>query len=247
MTDEIRENVIVQEPVVEPQAIEKDQGVANPEIPGDIESIRAENEQLKANNKRYREERSQMGRRLKDMEERYRSIEQRISSIGSPGKEDVENLDIDVISDPKKLLDIIDKRAEKIVETKEKTRTESQKRYEDSYINQLFELGEAEDQEVYEQIVDLMKKDERFNAKHIGDPKGDAQINYYKARAEVVKNAKKQNPFKGSQSNIPTGVGGSAEIKTKEPPMPKLDEAAKEYLRLRGKDSNWAKKHLIET
>lgn len=247
MTDETQENIAAQDPVAEPQATEKDQEIAKPEIPGDIESIRAENEQLKVYNKRYREERSQMGRRLKDMEERYRSIEQRINSIGNSEKEDADGLDIDVISDPKKLLDIIDKRAEKVVETKEKTRTESQKRYEDSYINQLLELGDEEDQEVYEQIVDLMKKDEKFNAKHIGDPKGDAQINYYKARAEVVKNTKKQNPFKGDQSNIPTGVGGGAETKIKEPPMPKLSEAAKEYLRLRGKDSAWAKKHLAET
>lgn len=250
MSEEIIEDVNkVQEPTVEHKEVGVEQKVVAPEIKpqDDVEKIRAENEQLKANNKRYLEERSQMGRRLKDMEERYRSIEQKIGSIGNIGKEEenIEDIDLDVISDPKKLLNIIDKRAEKIVETKEKTKTESQKRYEDTYVNQLFELGETEEPEVYEQIIDLMKKDDKLNTKHIGDPRGDAQINYYKARSEVVKNTRKQNPFKGEAGNIPTGVGGSAEVKTKEPPMPKLDETAKEYLRLRGKDASWARKHLV--
>ena len=111
--------------------------------------------------------------------------------------------------------------------------------YSDTYIKTIEKLSKGEENpEIHKAIVDEMM--ENFNVRYSDNATLDAESNYNKAaRAYYKKQVNlqdKTNPLKGPGEGTPPlggGLGGE-EMVGKETPMPKLDDAAADYVRRTG-------------
>lgn len=110
----------------------------------------------------------------------------------------------------------------------EKRKIEKQKSYEENYVNRIRRLGSG-DQD-YKEIYDEMYNN--FNVIHSGDPEIDAEINWSKAQASVLK--KKVSPnkpnVKGERNTAPTDLGVNATNDSTATTEIQLDDYAKEYV-----------------
>lgn len=115
---------------------------------------------------------------------------------------------------------------------REAKRQSEAKEYESGYIQKVSELGLDLDPQEHEAIVDEMMRN--FNVRYSSDPAADAERNYLKAERAVLRkkmaSQKKNNPLKGEKSRSPLGVANNQSVEKKSPPLPDLDDEAKEFL-----------------
>lgn len=111
--------------------------------------------------------------------------------------------------------------------------------YSTGYMSQLGELAKGEEKEVHDAIVKEMM--DNFNVRHSDNGLMDADLNYSKAsRAHFKKQLDlkdKTNPLNGPDKDKPPlggGLGGEEMIEQPETSMPKLDDAAADFVKSSG-------------
>lgn len=115
---------------------------------------------------------------------------------------------------------------------------QQRERYERSYITSVNSLR-SEGGDLHAQIMDLLTKDgSPYNVTH-GTGRGDidAQINYHKAKADIISNKVKDkgNPFKGNENNAPIGVTASSRVPASKTQKVKFDDdKAEEFAKFLG-------------
>lgn len=101
------------------------------------------------------------------------------------------------------------------------------KKYSDSYLKTLRALG-RDNLELHQDVLSEMEKNPQFNQRRSSDPSVDAELNYSKALASVLRKTRaNDNPFKGDKNPQKATVTqtNSTKAKTKV----ELDPLAKEF------------------
>lgn len=126
--------------------------------------------------------------------------------------------------------------------------TEQQTNYQKSYQRTL-NAFRAQNPDLHEEVV--AEKMKNFNVIVTGNPELDAEFNYNRAMASVLKKKsaapRRQVPVNGGTEAVPTGLSGTSRVKPSEPPKVQLDPEAQElmnYLASKGKDTKWASETL---
>ena len=132
----------------------------------------------------------------------------------------------------------------KIMSNKQDQNTHQDKAYEDSYMQVISSLGSTYSDKVHKHIVDRMFKD--FNMKHSVNSKMDAELNFAKAEAAVLRDARtrKTNPLKGNDSNNPLGGSTNIQQDTNNSVPVKLDAYAQDFIKATGMKEEDAQKAL---
>lgn len=111
--------------------------------------------------------------------------------------------------------------------------------YSDAYMKQIAGLAKGEEKETHDAVVKEMM--DNFNVRHSNDGLMDADLNYSKASRSYFKKQlglkDKTNPLTGPDGDKPPlggGLGGEEMIEQGQTVMPKLDQAATDFIKHTG-------------
>jgi hypothetical protein len=137
---------------------------------------------------------------------------------------------------------------EQLEAQKRRSEVEQQTNYQKSYQRTL-NAFRSQNPDLHEEVV--AEKMKNFNVIVTGNPELDAEFNYNRAMASVLKKKsaapRRQVPVNGGTEAVPTGLSGTSRVKPSELPKVQLDPEAQElmnYLASKGKDTKWASETL---
>lgn len=124
--------------------------------------------------------------------------------------------------------------------------SKAQKTYENGYMKTVSNLGSQYPEKVHRHIVERMFKD--FNIKHSDNPSLDAELNFSKAEAAILREVRtrKTNPLDKNKGkhNQNLGGGSGTDQDTKVGGEIKLDKYAADFIKSIGMDEEEAQKAL---
>ena len=237
------EEVAAEEPVTETQenADEPEAEVSEPEVQVSEPETQEEPEETEVPAEPDdNAERSKLGRKVQYLQtelEKAIGVINDLKTPDTPGEE----LDPD---EP-----ITRGQIEEIIEKREAVKAQQVNAYSEMYNQDLVRLGlELEEKE---HLAVLQAADNLSNPSRTGNPTIDAQSNFLMAQNDILKkqvkaNAVPKNPLEKNKTEEPTNLGGKVDTKTtkKSTRMPKLDSAAKAYVKEMGMDADMVNKVL---
>ena len=197
-----------------------------------------------------------MGRKIKQMQDDFGFLREEVFRLKTPVAKEVIDPELESelldFNDPKQIANIARKAANMEIEKREKERVDkesekisAQKNYEDKLYDELQKTYLKGDKEIEDELLSM-----KFTQS--GDPIADAERFYNKAETAVLKRriatltSKKESPFKGTNTNMATGVGGSSNVSTREVRLPVISDEVQRLLVRLGKniekpeDRQWA-------
>lgn len=178
-------------------------------------------------------ERSNLGRKVKLLEEKLSVLDEIKAMIAKrpAARQEPEDDDSPIPMTAKELREFVRREATDL----ETSRAERQKEYERGYLKHEASLGMELSEEEYAEVIN--ERLQNFNVRHTDNPKTDAELNFHKAYASVLKKKMskgKENPLKGKKPDGPLGGPSGSENTTRAAATPKLDKEAAEFAQKMG-------------
>ena len=179
--------------------------------------------------------RSDLGRKVKAMEDRLDtemgSLHNKIDQLLNKDTEVETEYDEDWIPTTRKEMDDY---LEMKLQKRDTIQKSNDQKYHRSYQGSVNNYSNEND---YNEICKELEAN--FNVRRSDNGEVDGQLNYLKASKayyrKKLSKPDKENPLKGKGNDLPLGAGVEGEkIIEKEEPMPKLDDAAQEYIKKTG-------------
>ena len=186
-------------------------------------------------------ERSKLGRRLKGVEETIGRIaslleqqaqERQFQQFAPPPVQQPEPQEEipEYITTPAEL--------ERYLSYRDGQRQRAETAYQGNYLKSCHAMSRLDpdlSQDIFNEMI------ANFNTKHTGNAVVDSQLNWAQAKSSVLakKLAAKANPepsdrFQGTKTALPTGVSATTRTQPPKQTLPKLDEAAMEFIKSTG-------------
>tara|TARA_Y100000310_G_scaffold236502_1_gene239695 strand:+ start:13509 stop:14267 length:759 start_codon:yes stop_codon:yes gene_type:complete len=213
---------------------------------------------LEAENKSFKDGNSRLGREFKSYKEendgKYDQLLDRITELtNSSTREPIDTLtdadDEDYVDlTPKKIKQIARAEAQRDREEASNLATKTQNQYVNDYSKTVHQLGENEEDAIYEAILSEMEGLPGYSSNGTADAQRNYEIaerNYYKKLYKSPKGTNTQ--FKGTTPAA--AVGGSSTIEYKEGSDAEVNSALNDphvqaYMKRRGKDEEFVKKAM---
>jgi len=173
-------------------------------------------------------ERSNLGRKVKYLEEKLSKLDEIAAKIDrfTSRKEPEPDDDAPIPMTARELREFVRREASDL----ETSKAEKQKEYERGYLKHEASLGMDLSEEEYAEVIN--ERLQNFNVRHTDNPNTDAELNFHKAYAAVLKKKMskgKENPLKGKKPDGPLGGTTTSESTTRAAATPKLDKEAAEF------------------
>ena len=179
-------------------------------------------------------ERSRLGRKVKTLEDQLSRLVNLLETKETVKTEQLEEDDeeADAYITPENL--------PKYIERETKKREAEQVKYQQNYVANFSQIGKDDDNftDIWEEML------ANHNTVVTGDPKADAQINYFKAKASIFENRKPVNPVQGKSKTVKTKVNVPDKIQEKQPKPIKLDPIAAEFVKRQKLSTEFVEKTL---
>ena len=202
------------------------------------EEVKEEKKEVKPDPEDNRE-RSQLGRKVKLLEDTLSAISSKIDQLVTQKPDPEPEFEDDVPITKKELAKYLSQQAEK--------QTQDRQTYVNEYLRHEAVLGMNMEDAEYGEVVEERLKN--FDVRHSNNAKADAELNFAKAQAAVLKRklsglGKKANPLKGEKPSGP--LGGPVETKNQEhaKKVVRLDEHAASFAKSMGLSDDKVQKYL---
>ena len=189
-------------------------------------------------------ERSNLGRKVKILEEKLSKIDEisaKIDRIVIPRRESEVDDDAPIPMNAKELRDFVWKENQRI----ETVRVQEQQTYAKNYQAYEVELGPDLSEQEFMEVV--QERIQNFNQRHSNNPQADAELNFHKAYAAVLKRKLgkgKENPLKGKKPDGPLGGITTSENAKRAAVPEKLDKDAADFAQRMGLSQEKISKYL---
>ncbi len=197
--------------------------------------------------------RSDWGRKQKATDTKIESLTDSVAQLvevdktGAVGQNQQAGNDIFESEEPIPLtMGDLAKTMQKMMNNQNQQITGEQQTYQDNYLKTVERLGSTYTDKVHQHIVERMHKD--FNNKHSENPALDAELNFSKAEATILREvrSRKTNPLDKNKDKDTKNLGGSNNTNqdsvTSSPV--KLDEFAADFIKSTGMKEEDAQKAL---
>ncbi len=197
--------------------------------------------------------RSDWGRKQKATDTKIESLTDSVAQLvevvktGATGQNQQAGNDIFESEEPIPLtMGDLAKTMQKMMNNQNQQITGEQQTYQDDYLKTVERLGSTYTDKVHQHIVERMHKD--FNNKHSDNPALDAELNFSKAEATILREvrSRKENPLDKNKKKDTKNLGGSnnvAQDSSSISPV-KLDEYAADFIKSTGMKEEDAQKAL---
>ena len=229
--DAVAEEEETVEPAAEEEA-ETDEVEEETEEEPEEEEVQAVAEEEPKVKDEENSERSKLGRKVKTLEDQLSRLIGLVEQNKTPVVEDLDDEEGDAFITPENLPKYIEREAKK----KEKEQTS----YQQNYVANFSQIGkeDANFSEIWEEML------ENHNSIVTGDPKADANINFYKAKAALLETRKPVNPVQGKGKTAKTRTNVPDKIQQKQVKPVKLDPIAAEFVKRQKITNDFVQKTL---
>lgn len=172
------------------------------------------------------------------MQDMFDQFNERLASntgVSQPARE--EEIDMDAPATVGDIARIIrDAKAEETAKAQEKQQASTE--YHNGYVKSLTKLGRTVTNEEYEVIYNKMVSD--YDTVITGKPEVDAELNWHRAKADVVKSSAPTNPVTGNRNTGPSPQLDVTTTNTAPAPVKKmkLDKVAEEFVKMSNMDDD---------
>lgn len=184
--------------------------------------------------------RSRLGRKVAHLEENITDFMSRMESSISELKEsrtgattEPDPLDIG-LGDELVTESVLQTKLNTFYQKQREQEMKEAKEFKNRYTSEILSLSKGLSEEEFNSVIGVM--DSAGNPRSADDASVAARLNFLSARNTVLENKFKTptNPLTGDKGHAPTGIGGSATVKSSEDKMPELTEEEKDFIRRSG-------------
>ena len=219
----------------------KEKGTKEPETKPEVkEELKPEVKEELDDNR----ERSNLGRKVKILEDKLSRLDEiaaKLDRISTPKRELPPDDDAPIPMTARELREFVWKENQQL----ETFKAQKQREYVQGYLKHEATLGMDLSEQEYEEVI--KERVANFDVRHSDNPMADADLNFHKALASVLRKKMskgKENPLKGKKPDGPLGGPTGTENATRAAVTPKLDKDAAEFAQKMGLSAEQIQKAL---